>query len=234
MASIALATLALLGSAAAADQTVTLFLPGFDPQALVASIAGSDASATTYAIQCAPGTSSDDCGAGDGFTLIEGPKTAHLEMVDGDASTFGYINNCILTDSPPAICTEVVTGHEANDPGTTTVTYEPSDYSSALIVVTVTAGSAAAASTAASVTAPTASATGTTASAAAGSTASAGQSTSTAAGTPTSTAASTPSAAASAATTKASSVSTGGMPRVTGNVEWIVGGAAVAMALVGM
>jgi hypothetical protein len=82
-----------------AQSTVSLFIPGADLQPLVASIVGSvqissclprdftdssqDATATTYAIQCVPGTDSSDCGISGVVTLTEGPSTAVYTMSDG-------------------------------------------------------------------------------------------------------------------------------------------------------
>lgn len=37
-----------------------------------------DATATTYSINCPPGTDSSDCGMGPGLTLIAGPKTTMI------------------------------------------------------------------------------------------------------------------------------------------------------------
>ena len=80
-------------------QSTSLFVPGADPQPLVASIVGSvrissclhrdlidysqDASATTYALQCVPGTDSSECGIPGVVTLTEGPSTAVYTMSDG-------------------------------------------------------------------------------------------------------------------------------------------------------
>jgi len=61
-----------------AQSTVSLYLPGFDPVPLVASIVASDSKATTYAVQCAPGTDSNDCGLGGGILLTQGPATAAI------------------------------------------------------------------------------------------------------------------------------------------------------------
>ncbi|OKL60338.1 hypothetical protein UA08_04013 [Talaromyces atroroseus] len=227
--------LALMSSVVAAENVVTtLFLPGFDQQPLVASIVGGDSSATTYSIGCADGTPSDECGAGNGFTLIEGPETASMEMVVGASSILFVDLACDLNTSvSQAVCTETDGGSEANFPGVTTSTFAPDDYASAWLAVTVTAGSAsgAPATTAASATAPTASATnsGTTAAAtsSADSTAAASSGMTTVASTSSSGSSAT---AAQSSSSSSSSVSTGGMPQITGNAQWAVGGAAIAMA----
>ncbi|RQM08390.1 hypothetical protein DH86_00002626 [Scytalidium sp. 3C] len=73
----ALGLFAVMSASAAAQTSVlTLYIPGADVQPLVASVIGSDATATTYALQCAPGTDSNDCGINGVVTLTEGPKTA--------------------------------------------------------------------------------------------------------------------------------------------------------------
>lgn len=59
----------------AQSSTISLFIPGTDPQSLVASIIGSDATATTYAIQCVT-VDSDQCGFLEAVTLTEGPSRA--------------------------------------------------------------------------------------------------------------------------------------------------------------
>ncbi|EEA22160.1 hypothetical protein TMatcc_008405 [Talaromyces marneffei ATCC 18224] len=221
--------MALLSSVVAADSVTTIFLPFFDQQPLVASIVGSDATATTYAIACAPGTDSTECGIPTGFTMTEGPKTMALQMVDGDRSIAWADLHCdINTSASEAVCVETVGGAEANFPGTSTTTLEPSDYASAWIAVTVTAGAAtgAAATTAASATAPTASATTKAAATTAAHTGSAASTTS-----GLSTVASSSSTGTASAKASASVVSTGGMPQITGNAQWAMGGVAVAMAL---
>ncbi|EED16137.1 GPI anchored protein, putative [Talaromyces stipitatus ATCC 10500] len=224
--------IALMSSVVAAQSAVTtLFIPGFDNQPLVASIIGGNAAATTYFIECAPGTDASDCGAGMGFTLTEGPKTAHIQMV---YSALSADVQCDLnTAASEAACVETVGGAEANFPGTTSTTLSATDYASAFIPVTITAGSAtgAPATTAASATAPTATATGATSGASAATTAA-----STAASTGKAVTSAGLSTVASSATTgsasaKSSAVSTGGMPQVTGNAQWAMGGVAVAMAL---
>jgi hypothetical protein len=79
----------LLGLAAAglvsAQNTVTsMLIYGADPQPLVASVIGSDATATTYSINCAPGTDGSDCGMGPGLTVVAGPTTTVLKIDEPD------------------------------------------------------------------------------------------------------------------------------------------------------
>ena len=82
----------------AQSTTVSLLLPNADPQSLAGSIAGSDASATTYVIQCASnasgagsattknkrqaavttaGSANGGCVFPSPITVVEGPSTLH-------------------------------------------------------------------------------------------------------------------------------------------------------------
>ncbi|KAL2815394.1 hypothetical protein BDW59DRAFT_153886 [Aspergillus cavernicola] len=123
----ALATLAYTKS------TVTsMFIFGADEQPLAASIVGNDATATTYSINCPPGTSSDECGMGPGMTLIAADDTTTFIFNDGEA--FQYTADCSVHSSR-AVCTESAGGSEANFPGVSTTTTGVG-----LIPVTVTAG----------------------------------------------------------------------------------------------
>jgi len=135
-----LATAALLGLTAASVETstVTLILFGFDPQPLVGSVMGSDATATTYSIKCKPGTDASNCGlpAG-GMTIAEGPSTVSMQMAIGDG-TYGTIH-CSLDGTTRADCTETVGG--STSVGVLTGT----DIASAYMPVVVTAGAGAAA-----------------------------------------------------------------------------------------
>jgi len=82
--------LTLAGLAIAQSTTISLYIPGADSQSLVGSIVGSDSTATTYALQCAPGTEESDCGFPGVFTLTEGPATVQYSItgeVDGDDTT---------------------------------------------------------------------------------------------------------------------------------------------------
>lgn len=232
--------IALLSSVAAADTVTTLFFPNFDQQPLVASVMGSDATATTYSIACAPDTDPVDCGVYTGFVMVQGPKTVSFEMVAGDKSLAYADVNCDLDPvASVAACTDTIGGSEASVyAGVSSFTFSSTDYASYLIPVTITAGavtgvvtSTGGVSSSAASTESTASATTKAAASAATTASSTGSAASTASGM--STAASSSSTGASATTKAASSssVSTGGMPQITGNAQWAMGGVAVAMAL---
>ncbi len=90
-----LATMALIGFSSA-QSTVSLFLPGgAGNHSVVGSVVGSvrlrnflcqpfltlnvqSGSATTYAVQCPPGTDPNNCGIPEPFTVVDGPSTVHL------------------------------------------------------------------------------------------------------------------------------------------------------------
>lgn len=78
------AGLAAVSTAATAAQqttTVSVLLPLFgDDQTIFASVIGANPTATTYSVNCPPGTDSNDCGLGTGFKVINGPKTVSIDM----------------------------------------------------------------------------------------------------------------------------------------------------------
>ncbi|KAL4749098.1 hypothetical protein BDW72DRAFT_178848 [Aspergillus terricola var. indicus] len=202
-----------LASLAIAESTVTsMYILGADRQPLAASIMGNDASATTYSINCPPGTDSNDCGMGPGMTVIAADETTTYIMNDGDF--FQFTAECSVGKSI-AVCTESAGGPEANFPGVETATEEVS-----YMPVTVTAGSvtSAGASTATS-TSTSSTSTGTGASA---------SEEATAAGSASATRAS-ETASQSAEETAAQPSETGAAVRVTGVVGLAFGGAAVAL-----
>ncbi|KAH8655006.1 hypothetical protein BGZ60DRAFT_418219 [Tricladium varicosporioides] len=130
-----------LAAFSSAQSTVSLFVPGADTQPLVASVIGSDLLATTYAVQCTPGTDSSNCGFPGIFTLTEGPSTAAYTLSEGYSSggssilaLTGYYQ-CSLDGLTSAICTESFSGKDANDPGMTTETMDVS-----FMPVTLTTG----------------------------------------------------------------------------------------------
>lgn len=161
---------------------------------------------------------------------------AVLTRLANDENNSAFVNvSCGLDASAStAACTETAGGSAANFPGTTTSTFGPDDYASALIPVTITAGSVtggAAATTGASATAPTASATTKAAASAATTAASTGSAASTASGLSTVASSASSTDASTSAKATSAAVSTGGMPQITGNAQWAMGGVAVAVAL---
>ncbi|KAJ9410090.1 hypothetical protein DTO045G8_2083 [Paecilomyces variotii] len=204
-----------------AQSTVTLFLPGFDTQSMVASVVGSDATATTYSLGCAPDVDSEDCGVPPSFTIVQGASTMNYVMsIPSEYVSMGCklesdVADCSVTFSPSP-------PYSHSNPAETTVSGISSYYQA--VVVTTGAVTGAAATTGATPAANTASATG----AAASASASSGFSTATSSKT------SSTSSASETAKHASSSTSTGGVPQMTGNASWMIGSAAVAFALAAM
>ncbi|KAL4992689.1 hypothetical protein BDW68DRAFT_172717 [Aspergillus falconensis] len=199
-----------LASVAVAESTVTsMYIFGADKQPLAASIMGNDASATTYSINCPPGTDSNDCGMGPGMTVVAAGEATTYIMNDGD--DFQYTAECSVVKSD-ATCTVSAGGSDANFPGVEITTEEVS-----YMPVTVTAGSIT--------------------SAGGSSTASTSTSASTSTGSPSSASAEA-TAAGSASATRASETAepseTGAAVRVTGVVGLVAGAAAVALMGAGL
>jgi hypothetical protein len=84
---VAALTLALVGTVAAQTTVIPLLLPEFDAQPLVASVVSVGPAATTYTINCAPGTNSNDCGIGAvAPTVVAGPSTWEMHLTEGGDS----------------------------------------------------------------------------------------------------------------------------------------------------
>ncbi|KAH1608782.1 hypothetical protein KXX44_006600 [Aspergillus fumigatus] len=164
---ILLLSLATAGMASAQNTVTSMLIYGADPQPLVASVVGSDATATTYSINCPPGTDSTDCGMGPGLTLVAGPTTTVLKM-DEPQEDFHWTVSCSVGGTTTGVCIETASGTAANFPGVSSSTFS-NDLP--LMAVTITAGASAGAS--ASATPATASATATTAATASSKTSSA-------------------------------------------------------------
>ncbi|KAE8451133.1 hypothetical protein EG329_004805 [Mollisiaceae sp. DMI_Dod_QoI] len=223
MHSTAILGLAMVTLSLAQTSTVSLYIPDADTQSLVASIVGSDATATTYAFQCAPGTDSDDCGFPGTYTLTEGPSTAvytfPAEMDENGTVAFTGYYDCSLAPSS-AVCVESFGGTEANFPGMSTETYSGTDYTSMPVVIT--AGAVVASNTGSSVPASTTT-----------SGSSQATNTSTSGGTAkTSGISSGGVTAQTSGTSKPSgtSTSTAAGAAITGCSAWMLGGAALALA----
>ncbi|KFY09665.1 hypothetical protein V492_05401 [Pseudogymnoascus sp. VKM F-4246] len=139
-ASVSLVGLALTTVSAAQKATITLFVPGTEDDSLVASIIGSDATATTYAINC-DSNADKACGVEGTITLTEGPKTAKYTIapvIDPNGETaFAGKYECSLAGTTSAVCTESHGGSEANFPGISTETYTGTDQP--YIPITITA-----------------------------------------------------------------------------------------------
>ncbi|TVY48058.1 hypothetical protein LOCC1_G001531 [Lachnellula occidentalis] len=194
--------LALL-SIASAQSTTRLLLIGFGTQDIVASIVGSDSTATTFAIACGD-PDSEDCGIPTSFIFTQGPSTIHYDYHNTDDGS---------DDTSTAYTTSVSTG------ASNYVQYLP---------VTITAGAAgSSASIAASTTQQSSDADSATKSAS-GSAASQTSGMTTATSTE---ASATKTSSSTGSSASSSAVSTAGMAMVTGSPQWALGGAAAALAL---
>lgn len=73
--------LALFGAAAAQTTVVTILLPQFDSQPLVASVVGVAPTATTFSLSCPSSADANVCGIGSqGPTIVNGPSTWEMHF----------------------------------------------------------------------------------------------------------------------------------------------------------
>ncbi|KAI5463229.1 hypothetical protein BGZ63DRAFT_186898 [Mariannaea sp. PMI_226] len=140
-----LALLALIGAAAAAQTTtVSVFLPMFDEQALVASVIAADADKTTYLIGCPHGTDSSDCGvAPGGQTIVYGPKTFALDYAykGDDQGDYKEHIDCNLQPAKDSLtCSVSVSQSYDGTQSESSTVMATSGYLELLFPVTVTAG----------------------------------------------------------------------------------------------
>ncbi|KAL4803128.1 hypothetical protein BDV18DRAFT_145187 [Aspergillus unguis] len=205
--------IASLASLACAESTVTSMLIYFaDNQALDASIVGNDATATTYSINCPPGTDGSDCGMGPGLYATIAGDTTTFAMDDEDY--FHMTIKCTNSGSN-ALCTESAGGPQANFPGKSTSTI-PLDEQ---MPVTITAGKVTSVDGA--------SATSTSTSDSSESTSSESSSTDSASGSASQTASA--SKTSDASQTGADPTETGAAVKIGGLANVVVGGVAVAV-----
>ncbi|KAJ5216426.1 uncharacterized protein N7498_002833 [Penicillium cinerascens] len=213
-------SLALLAGAAlaAADSTVTIFLPGFDAQSLEGKILGSKSAMTTYVLNCPTGEDPNDCGLpGNGYTVTAGSSS----VIYG----FGYDNQtisqtCNFQGTTHANCEWTEWQDGATSVSSTDFDMASIPYGGSMAVhITATQTGGVAASTGASASASTAAST----------TAPAGTGMSTSSTTiAIGTASETKTASATASHTKSSNAA---MPKITGNARLFAGGAAAALVL---
>ncbi|KAF7116234.1 hypothetical protein CNMCM5793_004310 [Aspergillus hiratsukae] len=209
-----LALLTATAATVAAESTVSLFMPFADPQSLVAEVLGSSDSATTYLVNCAsPG---EECGMPtDGFTIVQGPSTLQQTYSYND---YYAAYGCKLGGTTSISCQITQSDSTTTHVAATAMTESIASFFLP-VVVTGTATAGAPATTGASVSAGTASATATGSASATGKT----------------TLATGPSASGTQATASAStshsSSGNAAMPQITGNANWAIGGAAMAMAV---
>ena len=121
------ALLATLALAAPSNTTgsLSLFIPGADPQSLVASAIATSSAITTFLIACPTGTGSSNCGFSEPFTLVEGPSTVSYAYSQ-PANSFTQTIQCEITATEAAACTATQEG--GNMPGTQTYTVASPTY----------------------------------------------------------------------------------------------------------
>ncbi|KAL4900391.1 hypothetical protein BDW74DRAFT_161885 [Aspergillus multicolor] len=123
-----------LASLAYAESSVTsMFLLGFDELSIVASIAGNDATATTYSMTCPASVDEEECGMGSGLTVVEAGNAMTYQMDEGDY--YHFSGKCTI-DGTIAACTGTASGQGDGLPASQTYrTYAK------YMPVTITAGS---------------------------------------------------------------------------------------------
>ncbi|KAG5999116.1 hypothetical protein E4U54_002055 [Claviceps lovelessii] len=137
-----------LALASSASSTSSLPLPTVqvlffgDKFPLVGSVIGTDAAATTLAVQCASGTASENCGLpAQGVIFTQGPRTCVLDVTrppETDTAPITMNQNCKLDPSADmATCTAVVSSENHAIFSSQTVL---SGYASMMFPVTITAG----------------------------------------------------------------------------------------------
>jgi len=100
---------------------VSLYLPGFDPQPLTASVIGVDSNGdTTYLIQAGTPTGDEDPSDQPPFTLVEGASNVGYTIVVPDAGTVA--ESCTFIGNGQANCVLSMTGSGVNDEGVFTTT----------------------------------------------------------------------------------------------------------------
>ncbi|KAJ6108681.1 GPI anchored protein [Penicillium sp. IBT 18751x] len=131
-------TLATLGLAAAESSVVSLFIFGADSQSLFGSVVASNAKTTTYSINCAPGTDTEDCGYLPGLLYTAAPTSVEYALKP-PYNREGTIM-CSMGGTTSARCTDLfpTSGHFSQPTVYTTLGQE--DVSAGMIPVTITAG----------------------------------------------------------------------------------------------
>ncbi|KAJ5485539.1 hypothetical protein N7539_005527 [Penicillium diatomitis] len=212
-------SLALVAGAAlaAADSTVTLFLPGSDMQTADAKVVGSSNSMTTYAIDCPSGQDLSVCGLPEAtWTVTQGPSSMIFTLI----SELTIEETCRFEGRTFAACTGLFKSGDSTSSLITTINPAtwPTNYW-VPVHVTATETGAVAPTTDASALASSPSMTRASA-------ASTGTSTWTSSSQGTAT--ETNATSASKATPTSSNAA---MPAMTDTAVWLVGGAAAALAM---
>ncbi|KAH8912615.1 hypothetical protein BR93DRAFT_963771 [Coniochaeta sp. PMI_546] len=100
---------------AASSSVVTLHLPNFDDQTILASIITANPTATSYLLTCPTDEPDDECGLGTGIKVLEGPSTLEVHMTLGEStddvscSLSGDTANCNQSEKGPGGLTAIAT-----------------------------------------------------------------------------------------------------------------------------
>ncbi|MCJ1481020.1 hypothetical protein MMC06_001176 [Schaereria dolodes] len=196
------------GAGAGQLPSANLFLPGFQDRLVVASVASSDSAKTTYIVNCNDsGDQGVYCGFAQPLTITEGPSTVHYTLAQNNAT---ITMDCSLGGTTTAACVQTEAGSRPPNPGTTSVTFASADLTSIYVGATIVQQLASVTPTAAA--------------------AAAVNGTVALFPTITSSASSQTPPSSSQSKTPTGTVGTAGLPKITANAQWVVGGAAV-MAL---
>jgi hypothetical protein len=200
----------LAGATAVAAQ----IFPGIDPSTLDIETKGHDATHTTYVINCGSAIAQTDCPfPTPGATFVQGKSTMDLYYsAQGESLSVG----CQYIGTTAAACVVSDVSGGTSFAVTTTVAASQLPVLPAAATGSATTDAATGASPAATTATATATATATTGATTLATTASSSSKTT---------------GSASGATQSASHSSNAGMPQVTGNAGWAVGGVAMALAL---
>lgn len=139
---LALLYLLVLTSAQDTITTVSLFLPSFDTQSLVASIISADTTTTTYAVICANLSNKDKCGMPTSITIVEGSSTFAMAYTGSNdlVGLYGYD----MTATTEAICSVSIasaylsewTGEDGSTTPVSKTTLRAGDFTYMPVVVT--------------------------------------------------------------------------------------------------
>ncbi len=91
---------------AQSTSVVSLILPDFDNQTILASVISVEATATEYLLACPSGEDATDCGLGPGVTFLQGPSTLEMHLTESlgaTASGMPYIES-MYVDALLAFC----------------------------------------------------------------------------------------------------------------------------------
>ncbi|KAK8088512.1 hypothetical protein PG997_003473 [Apiospora hydei] len=124
----ALMLLSTAGLATAQTTFMNMFLPGSEGENFHASV-------VEYFVTCAP--NAEECGLGPGATVIMAPGSYAFGLNEPPAFTMSV--NCEV-EHYTGVCTKMVGGSEANDPGTKTETMTDFKSEDFFMPVTITGG----------------------------------------------------------------------------------------------